>query len=1606
MTQVVTVTVSPTAAEGVSVSVDQAGPPGPAGSSSTSGADIAAQHATDLTIFAPISEPIGTAAMAAVATEATTRATNDSNLATAVVGEIAAQHTTDVTLFAPISEPVGTAAAAAVTAEAARAEGIEAGMAPIVSPTFTGTVAVPNTTLGDNSTKAANTAALLAALTNQHNTDITTFALYASTDLMSSLPAQGTDATTAILGNLAQGNYRLPVGSNFKVSQTIVLPAACPVIEGAGDRASNLKAAPGFYGNIVADSYFGIPGQCGQGSEARNLEISGLRNPVQTWGNAAGPFSGNSLTLLAMPPALTFANGVSGALVGSAAGVYGFAYVSDTLIQYQGVSGNTLTGCHTHSSGDDPSGAGAWTGTPGNTVVYAEVKALNSQGHGIAFQSSGVRVTNVLIGGNGGSGLFVQGPGAVATSSPASNPTGCLVNGLRSEGAGRFGIEMGAHTTDGFATGLNLLSFGDSNMGGFLVSEGDWGISDVHPVGGISSLWYPIVVAGGASQVSVKSITWDTAMGAVVCVDATGRWCAPQSTTDVLVTDIKRADSAANAMPPVGPVVVFKSIAGQSLQRGLLDQVSLTTAHTYAFQNGARTKICAPTRLDPSTTATSTTVNDPYICADNVGWAVAGAGIPAGSFVGAVTPGVSYTLVNSAGTAVATTATSASKGINTVTFAGSTVTITTPGAVTGIANGSLVYITGITGVSPTTAYPVSGVSAGTFTIQQTGASWTSGGTVTLSTPLTLTPTVPLSGTFNLFAQGLFDFDQFGTQVAGARPALVSGMNVGYTGVYTVDSSANGTQNFIAGQPGVLSLGGGDGVHLNDGVAIVCISQTQSFELPYTSSVVTGSGAGQIQLLTCPSWPANGGTPAMAMINGVSTAVLQIPNNSTIYQQVLQGCTGTAGTALIDGALLTQPSTSAGTVGVDTHSGFTVGTIAIPNLVGYVSGQPGDFLNVPSTSYTIPISLITPDNGVTDHYALIMAALASYNHVTLPAGLAPGGIGVSQPIVLGANQSLRFADYLNQYDGQPQGTYLCPLATGWNPSIPTTPVNLQSLYGLPGMVNATAVLAGNAAAITGLGVTNYCGSAGTMIANEAVVVAGGATPASTGCGVVNSCVSGSIHFEATSHANCATVTGGSLGYTTSSPSFVTDTLATYALLGKAVTGAGFPTGCYVYAVVPGVGFHVGHLVSGIPTLRTASAAATGVTFSFSGESYALHIGSAGVGGGGAAFNWLNCYASGGKASNSNNTNAIQSGGAFATETADGILVGGRMGRGIRLWNGGDTRVSNMHLTGGPNLLTAPTHFTNTVFDGYGDWLNNNVFTTPGTTQGTTTILCPAAVPSMVGQYVTGTGIAPTAPASAAVITSVVAGVSITVAGVVSSSAAETLTIFPRAMTTQSDTSGVNSTFTGCTFLQSTGVGSPDVFYISSTNTGVTVVGGGPTGNPNTWAALVSGTTAGLAATILMGLSFPSGQFVSTTSANLFPNGIPAEIRAIPGVADAPAVALTKTFAHPIGTFNVPGAVSAGTMGPVYLSLGFGTATGQTTTIIGAKAVCTAGTATVAVQRNGANVSGLSALAVSTTLDSTPTTTPPVCAESDAITLVISSPSGCSGLSVTVFAEDTL
>jgi hypothetical protein len=70
-----------------------------------------------------------------------------------------------------------------------------------------------------------------------------------------------------------------------------------------------------------------------------------------------------------------------------------------------------------------------------------------------------------------------------------------------------------------------------------------------------------------------------------------------------------------------------------------------------------------------------------------------------------------------------------SQTITNVSITGSVVTITTA-AVLGLINGNGVYVSGITGVTATTLYTVSSVSGTSFTITQSGASWTSGGTIT------------------------------------------------------------------------------------------------------------------------------------------------------------------------------------------------------------------------------------------------------------------------------------------------------------------------------------------------------------------------------------------------------------------------------------------------------------------------------------------------------------------------------------------------------------------------------------------------------------------------------------------------------------------------------------------------------------------------------------------------------------------------------------------------------------------------------------------------------------------------------------------------------------
>jgi hypothetical protein len=72
--------------------------------------------------------------------------------------------------------------------------------------------------------------------------------------------------------------------------------------------------------------------------------------------------------------------------------------------------------------------------------------------------------------------------------------------------------------------------------------------------------------------------------------------------------------------------------------------------------------------------------------------------------------------------------------ISSVSVVGSTITITLSGTLASLANNNQVYVSGITGVTSTTLYTATNVTTTggqtSFTITQSGASWTSGGTVT------------------------------------------------------------------------------------------------------------------------------------------------------------------------------------------------------------------------------------------------------------------------------------------------------------------------------------------------------------------------------------------------------------------------------------------------------------------------------------------------------------------------------------------------------------------------------------------------------------------------------------------------------------------------------------------------------------------------------------------------------------------------------------------------------------------------------------------------------------------------------------------------------------
>jgi hypothetical protein len=100
----------------------------------------------------------------------------------------------------------------------------------------------------------------------------------------------------------------------------------------------------------------------------------------------------------------------------------------------------------------------------------------------------------------------------------------------------------------------------------------------------------------------------------------------------------------------------------------------------------------------------------------------------------------------------------------------------------------------------------------------------------------------------------------------------------------------------------------------------------------------------------------------------------------------------------------------------------------------------------------------------------------------------------------------------------------------------------------------------------------------------------------------------------------------------------------------------------------------------------------------------------------------------------------------------------------------------------------------------------------------------------------------------------------------------------------------------------------------------------------------------------------------------------------------------------------GAIVNSATTPVPLDIVPPLAGAETITLQSASYVTLTGTATVAVQRNGSNVTGLTALSATTSVTNTNASSPPTLAAGDTLGIVITAASG-TGLSVTLVLQVT-
>jgi hypothetical protein len=244
------------------------------------------------------------------------------------------------------------------------------------------------------------------------------------------------------------------------------------------------------------------------------------------------------------------------------------------------------------------------------------------------------------------------------------------------------------------------------------------------------------------------------------------------------------------------------------------------------------------------------------------------------------------------------TFTQVSESISNVTISGSTVTVTTSTAFPSLVNGNQVYLSGITGVSSTTLYAVSGVTGATFSITQSGASWSTGGTITQSS---FSFTVPLncSSAAVTCISGGGGGQSGGVQASGI--ASVGGSGGGGGGISQITAQAAPT--------GVITINVGNG---GTGGAAVATNSTAGI----SGTIGTQSLYGNVAVAK----PGNFGAQGVGGAGGIG--VTQVG--------------GTGSTSSLTG---TGPSTTAGASGGGGGGGGG-GGISVANVVsnGSVAGQ--------------------------------------------------------------------------------------------------------------------------------------------------------------------------------------------------------------------------------------------------------------------------------------------------------------------------------------------------------------------------------------------------------------------------------------------------------------------------------------------------------------------------------------------------------------------------------------------------------------------------------------------------------------------------------------------